>query len=982
MSNSYSPKNTNWIYCCKVVSIWITVFANHSISGQQSQKTIDNSSGYVVIGSFTNIGTRKDTQLESKIRKDLTSRLDKSGYYVKSDQQTRSSPEEKSAAGFLLKGHYHYRKQYLVLYGQIYDRKTGYLIDVFEIKDPLEGIVDLENKVRNQIETNIDLIGEFSERFLLKINTNPNKRERIDSIQEFVESVPLSSQMNLRIRPGKKKIDSEAFRYFGEQEVVSGTRTKIKLSEVPATIRVVTDLQIRQHGYRYLMELLRDLPGFDETFFQGLYGSIFMMRGLDAPENLRILVFIDGIPDNSISSGSAYIKHKYSLHNVKRVEVLYGPASSLYGANAFSGIINIITKNGGDIKNYAEAGAGSIYFKPETKRAAPNAYINIGRKFGKEADSPEIIISGHYIDSNGPVLNRRDTPEPTESTRYWWSDSYTASAIDQNYMVNLKAKWAWLEIGGWQSRDFNGQGTFATGASYSDDGELAYWNVLTNTVYSKIDFDIRDRFNEKLIISYRETSVVDGTDAEFDTFGEIIGETEVIRYRRPDREYNLDNPFTINWNRKMNTILGLNVVVAHPGNYNTRSLTYDNIFLAKGLPFHNSPDVDPNNKFQSVTRAGYLQHYWKFLDQASITLGYRYDTFHITGRNGPEFCGTNEEFLPDGQPNLNFIDASIAHSQGCLLNEKDQYYKHETANTRYVSGNPRIGLVYSPSQKFTNRLLYGEAFRAPTIREFYSTSSSRITNGSLEPEKMHSTQWDFLYTHDNTFHTELSLFYNYIEDVISLAGTNIHRPKKSSGVNLSRFQNAGKAQVYGYEAMLESNVKKYWKIYLNYTYQKSELFDVNDPNLLAHDLKAPDIVPINQTTICRQVLSDHNLRLYEESCGGYHGQMPRVAKNKINVGTNILIWQKLLFDIRLNWSDTRPNIASNPEKSVPAYTLVHFTVGGRDWPTSGLDINFKVYNLFDTEVNDPGFRNARGDFFPVLHPRPERYYSWEIHYKL
>ena len=65
-------------------------------------------------------------------------------------------------------------------------------------------------------------------------------------------------------------------------------------------------------------------------------------RGL-VGNNQRSLLYIDGVPDNNISENAMLAGSlRFPLHNVKRIEVLAGPASALYGANAFNGIINVI----------------------------------------------------------------------------------------------------------------------------------------------------------------------------------------------------------------------------------------------------------------------------------------------------------------------------------------------------------------------------------------------------------------------------------------------------------------------------------------------------------------------------------------------------------------------------------------------------------------------------------------------------------------
>jgi len=128
-------------------------------------------------------------------------------------------------------------------------------------------------------------------------------------------------------------------------EVVSASKISEPIREVPATVQVITAEQIRDRGYFTLEEALSDLPGFQFRNILGFNSYVFM-RGAPSQNNL-ILVLVDGIQINELNSGGFYGGGQYNLSNVERIEVVYGPASALYGTNAVSGIINIITKNPG-----------------------------------------------------------------------------------------------------------------------------------------------------------------------------------------------------------------------------------------------------------------------------------------------------------------------------------------------------------------------------------------------------------------------------------------------------------------------------------------------------------------------------------------------------------------------------------------------------------------------------------------------------------
>jgi outer membrane receptor protein involved in Fe transport len=126
-------------------------------------------------------------------------------------------------------------------------------------------------------------------------------------------------------------------------QVASVSKTNESLREAPATVVVVTAEEIQRRGYLDLEQLLHDLPGFDISRLNGdIYSNIYQ-RGYRSP-NDRLLLLVDGVEQNELSSGILYLSRQYPLTNIDRVEVIYGPASTMYGANAYTGVISILTK--------------------------------------------------------------------------------------------------------------------------------------------------------------------------------------------------------------------------------------------------------------------------------------------------------------------------------------------------------------------------------------------------------------------------------------------------------------------------------------------------------------------------------------------------------------------------------------------------------------------------------------------------------------
>ncbi|MDD4374919.1 MAG: TonB-dependent receptor [Bacteroidales bacterium] len=131
-----------------------------------------------------------------------------------------------------------------------------------------------------------------------------------------------------------------------ETKITTAAKFEQSVSEAVATVRVVTARDIKERGYQSLEDVLRDLPGFQFRNIQGFNSYIFQ-RGIPNQNNL-MLVMIDGVLVNELNSGGFYAGSQYLLGNIEQVEIIYGPASALYGTNAVSGIVNLITKKAED----------------------------------------------------------------------------------------------------------------------------------------------------------------------------------------------------------------------------------------------------------------------------------------------------------------------------------------------------------------------------------------------------------------------------------------------------------------------------------------------------------------------------------------------------------------------------------------------------------------------------------------------------------
>jgi vitamin B12 transporter len=125
--------------------------------------------------------------------------------------------------------------------------------------------------------------------------------------------------------------------------VISPSLTPIEASKTGSSVTVMTGEQIRSSGFTQLSDVMRTFPGMAVSQ-SGSRGSLtqFRVRGTEAN---HLLVMIDGVPANALSDGG-YNFADIPLDDVERVELLRGPQSGLYGANAHSGVLTIETKSG------------------------------------------------------------------------------------------------------------------------------------------------------------------------------------------------------------------------------------------------------------------------------------------------------------------------------------------------------------------------------------------------------------------------------------------------------------------------------------------------------------------------------------------------------------------------------------------------------------------------------------------------------------
>ena len=134
-----------------------------------------------------------------------------------------------------------------------------------------------------------------------------------------------------------------------QQVVITATRTVKSIGDVPLPISVITEKQLQNLGLQKLTDVLQTQAGLQLSnnilgqSLQGYpnpFGSGIQLQGLDAAYTL---ILMDGMPMTGRNAGVLNLD-RIHVNNIKQIEIIKGPAASLYGADALAGVINIITK--------------------------------------------------------------------------------------------------------------------------------------------------------------------------------------------------------------------------------------------------------------------------------------------------------------------------------------------------------------------------------------------------------------------------------------------------------------------------------------------------------------------------------------------------------------------------------------------------------------------------------------------------------------
>ena len=279
-------------------------------------------------------------------------------------------------------------------------------------------------------------------------------------------------------------------------EVSTVARQEVTIARTPAAVYVVTQDMIRRSGARNVMEVLRRVPGLHVARINANSWAI-SIRGFNGAYTDKLLVQIDGRAIYTpLFSGTFWEMQLVPLKDVERIEVVRGPGSSVWGANAVNGVINIVTKDTADtVGAYAEFGGGSEHRSFSHGRVGGRLGENATyRVYGTHMDDDQglILLPGHRDARHGGQGGFRVDWRPWQGDQLTLQGDFgglvfeTSPSVPEVSMGNFLTRWT-------RQVDCNTDWTVQTYYDYSDTNFTPASTIVERVGQTVFDVDVQRR---------------------------------------------------------------------------------------------------------------------------------------------------------------------------------------------------------------------------------------------------------------------------------------------------------------------------------------------------------------------------------------------------------------------------------------------------------------------------------------------------------
>lgn len=570
--------------------------------------------------------------------------------------------------------------------------------------------------------------------------------------------------------------------------VVSGSRTEKILLDTPVSVSVITEEDIQRSGAEQVGELLRDVPGVSITDTSVAGSKRIRIRG---EIGSNVLILVDGQEVSEQRSFHAGAPLMVDPYIIKRIEVVKGPASVLYGSKAIGGVVNIITKKGGTIPLQAELNTS---FDSATNGFNANAQL-----YGSANNFD------YRLSISRAIHGDREVPSGTnDNIAYQNKDGVLENSSFDNSDVNAYLAYNMdnMTIGGRLE-------------SYKSDTESHTDNSIIEDGLDGFQLDLPKQDRKKISIFLEETDVTQSlVKMRLDAFHQIrdrdfIQDLKVNtpNFAGPGSNLLVDLDLRTIYEQKNSGLQGQFDFVFHPDHYIVSGFeyTYDdmesNVITSTRtlgtMPFppfsFASTDLtDTVVESHQETKALYIQDEWSLNDDMTLTAGIR----------------------------QTWVDTKLDKENSAVLNKLD-------SNESRAVGS--LAFVYSGIANTAIRAGWSQGFRVPSLLELlegtpHGGSGILYANPDLDPETSNSYEIGLRFDKQQ-FTFDGAVFYTEAKDYITTVNCSSSSASCSTpyGTSDRQYTNVNGANTFGLELFSAYQfIDSPFSIYSNLTYLRRE----------------------------------------------------------------------------------------------------------------------------------------------------------------
>lgn len=561
---------------------------------------------------------------------------------------------------------------------------------------------------------------------------------------------------------------------FFEQEVSSASMMAQQSSEAPANLLVITQEQIIERGYQDLSDVLKDLPGMDISENAGYYGEYYTIRGING--NDRFLILVNGRKINSPSGTHLSVGNSFSVRFLDRIEIVYGSSSLIYGSDAFSGVINLISKKtviNNEVKHNIQSNYGnfnSLDAFLETQLNLKNSFSlhSFARIYHSDGFAPPLKGIYEFVKSYPASIPTEFSQPINDHTifleakyknfkagyfRQGYDEGFAHSALPSSFLVRPESKWKLNQNIYW----FSYEKKFEKAGILSAD--VSHIRYIQDNSSQNIRFSVINNPQSTIINQYYA--------------GEDISWKTLITYSQDIK--------------KINFIIGLQneYIESIPHYANTELFNRPLKFEGGYADTIRQKLTIKESKLGIFGQMGYNIH-----PKISLIGGLRYDYSQLFGAN----------FIPRVSLIMKPFSKTIF---------------------KFIYGsafqNPSLWFKYEQFSTSINRMV----------------SAASVYGFGLKSQRVESYELDFIQHINKNWIFEANIFYNVAIDLIgrSTFTQSVENPFAGKNTIGIRNENLGKQKAYGFTLKTDYRAEK-WNAYLYYTFTNAQIAQT-DASLVA-----------------------------------------------------------------------------------------------------------------------------------------------------